>query len=272
MSRNQDVEQSTKDKEFKNEKVSKIFLGKVIYKIFYICLNKTMGKRVADEFVDISDEKPLLERIKSFSFEKFLEANKLPVSIALIGLILTGFGVFLYKSGIMSKSDKIEVLEGSTEAPGKQPEIVVEIAGAVEKPGVYTFSNGSRINDLLISAGGLSSGADRAWVDQFINKAAKLIDGQKVFIKTVGEQSDTESANFDNSNKIYQAVQGSGTEDLTNINTASQKLLEKLPGIGPVYAQNIIEQRPYSNINELLDKGVLRPSTFEKIKDLITAY
>jgi competence protein ComEA len=105
-----------------------------------------------------------------------------------------------------------------------------------------------------------------------LNRAAKLIDGQKIYIPVVGEQLGGESAkNIGGYNSVL-GSQGSGQVGLVNINLASQKELESLPGIGPVYAQKISEQRPYSNIEELLSKNVLNKSTFEKVKDLVTVY
>jgi competence protein ComEA len=58
--------------------------------------------------------------------------------------------------------------------------------------------------------------------------------------------------------------------ELININTASASELESLWGIGPVYAQNIIEHRPYSKVEELLEKKVLKENVYERNKSLLT--
>lgn len=130
----------------------------------------------------------------------------------------------------------------------------------------------SRVEDALISAGGLSTSADRTWTVRYLNLAARLSDGQKIYIPKLGEQSEVLTANNSSS---YQNVSSSFSNQesgLVNINTASQKELEELPGIGPVYAQSIIEHRPYSSVDELLSKGVLKKSTFEKIKDKVSLW
>lgn len=77
--------------------------------------------------------------------------------------------------------------------------------------------------------------------------------------------SDKNLANGDHDNEsdIY------AKSRLININSASKEELESLVGIGPKYAQKIIEQRPYSNINELTDRKIIPVSTFNKIKDKI---
>ncbi len=137
--------------------------------------------------------------------------------------------------------------------------------------GVYKLSNGSRVDDLLIISGGLSASADRDWVTKNINRAAKLSDGQKLYIYHSEELS---ARNTEGSldKKVLGTIAGSDPAMLVNINTASQKELESLVGIGPVYAQSIIEHRPYSNLEELLSKKIIPQKTYEKIKNEISLY
>ncbi|OGM19498.1 hypothetical protein A2686_01875 [Candidatus Woesebacteria bacterium RIFCSPHIGHO2_01_FULL_38_10] len=199
--------------------------------------------------------------------EKFFYRNRFFLSIFLIGAIFLALGIFYLKRG--NNFSKIEVLETSLGSQSDVHELIVEISGAVENPGVYKLGNLSRVEDLLIAAGGLSAEADRVWVEKMINRAGKLTDGQKIYIP---EHSDSASANFTSGSE---AILGGGSQEageLININSASQKQLESLPGIGPVYAQNIIEQRPYSSVEELLSKGILKKYVYEKIKDKVTVY
>jgi len=198
-------------------------------------------------------------------FDAFFFKNRYLILVVLAGLTLIGLGAFYARNGGDIESGKIEVLTASTEAQNKSLEIVVEISGEVEKPGVYRLGNGSRVEDLLIAAGGLSVNADRVWVEQNLNRAAKLSDGQKVFIPS--KESITSSTSITGIN-----AGGGGQNVLININTADAKTLDSLPGIGPAYAQSIVEHRPYSTAQELVSKGALNQSTYEKIKDKITAY
>lgn len=207
---------------------------------------------------------------KSSKWDSFVEKNQTVVIMFLVGLILIGFGVLIFKRSIFEPSTKIEVLESTTESQNTQ--IIVEIAGAIQKPGVYKMTGDGRIDDLLIIAGGLSQDADRIWVEKNINRAAKLTDGQKVVIRSVDEQTTVTSAK---NSGVYQSdtlSYSTSTEEMTNINEASLEKLDKLPGIGPVYGQKIIDQRPYSNIEELRNKNIIPKSTYEKIKDLISVY
>lgn len=188
----------------------------------------------------------------------------------LVGFILIGFGVLAYKTDIFQSGDKVEVLNSATEVQNDNSEIVVEISGSVEKPGVYKMRMGDRIDNLLIVAGGLSVDADRGWVEKNINRASRLIDGQKIYVYS---QSEIESAKESGGIKLDQDVLGvnnQNSSNLVSINTANQLELEKLNGIGPVLAQKVIEHRPYSTVEELVTKKVIPQKTYEKIKNEIS--
>ena len=137
---------------------------------------------------------------------------------------------------------------------------------------IIELPNDSRIDDLLIISGGVSVNADRIWMEKYINRAAKLIDGQKVFIPDISKQINNESANNNVGIKLDQGTFGSQTSGLININTSTLSELDKLPGIGPVYGQSIIEHRPYSTSEELVSKGAISKSVYEKIKNLISVF
>ena len=190
----------------------------------------------------------------------------------LLGLLLIGFGVLVYKTNIFSSGDKVEVLDDTTEGQNNVTEIVVEISGSVERPGVYKMKTGDRIDDLLIISGGLSINADRSWVTKNINRASKLTDGQKLYIYS---QTEVESANTSSGIKLDQGVLGTESQNLSNlvnINTASLKELINLPEIAQKRGESIIEHRPYSNEQELVSKGVITQNILDKIKNAITVY
>ncbi len=189
----------------------------------------------------------------------------------LIGLVLIGLGVIFFKRGINAPTTKIEVLQGTTLGQ-ESLEITAEIAGEVLRPGVYKLSGNSRVDDLLIVAGGFSAGADREWTDKYLNRAAKLTDGQKVYIPSANQQSDVLGAKSSGGDQTVSSLNQSDSTSLININTASLGKLDTLPGIGQTYGQKIIEHRPYSNTTELVSKGVIGKSLYDKIKDKISIY
>lgn len=225
--------------------------------------------------IDFDSEKgfPLNQNIQNkFNFEELIETNKLTLILALVGLIMLGLGVFLYRDGYLDSSDKVEVISEAEEDQVNKKELVVEIAGAVEKPGVYRLPREARIEDLLIVAGGISSEADRIWMEKMVNRAAKLVDGQKVYIPAVSEQSSVLSDKSSSGGISGLSDNIADTTHLININSASSSELESLNGIGPVYAKSVIEHRPYSSKEELLTKNALKKNVYEKIKDKITVY
>lgn len=210
--------------------------------------------------------------LKDFNFEEFLFRYRFYFLIIFAGLILVGAGVFVSKKQGLVSGTKIEVLDSTKGPVGNTENLVVDISGEVEKPGVYKLPFGARIEDVLIAAGGVSKNADRVWMERTLNRAAKLSDGQKIYIPGINEQLNLSSAKNSGQYQNTSSVNGERGSGLVNINTASQKELEELPDIGRARAQNIIEHRPYSTVEELLSKGALTKSIYEKVKDLVSVY
>lgn len=186
----------------------------------------------------------------------------------LLGLLFLGLGVFSLGQNILGET-KVEIL--GSEADGEVREIRVEIAGQVQNPGVYEIKGGARVDDLLILAGGLSAQADRAWVEKNLNRAGKLVDGQKVYVPKLGETTVYGLQSTAGKNSAAVGSQSTVSNKI-NINSASLKELDSLEGIGAVRAQAIIDNRPYSTIDELSTKKIIPKSIFEKIKDEIVAF
>lgn len=153
-------------------------------------------------------------------------------------------------------------------APTQAP-IEVHVIGAVVRPGVYSFPEGSRVQDAVTAAGGLLAEAD----PNAINLAARLEDGEQLDVPYQAG-----SAPRSSSAAPFQVVstQGPSTSsaDLININTATLQELDSLPGIGPTTAQKIIDYRqqhgPFRQIEEIMNVSGIGPATFDRIKDLIT--
>ncbi|HQF36937.1 MAG TPA: helix-hairpin-helix domain-containing protein [Candidatus Dojkabacteria bacterium] len=149
----------------------------------------------------------------------------------------------------------------TTESVSEQDRYVyIDVAGAVNIPGVITLPVDSIVNDAISEAGGFSSEYDKSYVDKNINLAEKVTDGQKIYVPYKGEVV-VEQVNL---NDV-----GSPNGGLVNINTASLSELDSLPSIGPVTAQAIIDGRPYKKIEELLEITGIGESTFDKIKEKI---
>ena len=195
------------------------------------------------------------------AWEEIWAKYRLAVIVGLIGLILLALGIlaiFLTTQG----QPQIKILPFDS-AQGEPASLVtgtilVDLRGAVQNPGVYELPADSRINDLLIRAGGLAADADRVWLDKNINLAQKLTDGVKIYLPSLSEP-------------LRSPVQRDEVGQI-NINTASAAQLDALWGIGEARAKVIIAGRPYQTVEELITKAKIPKNVFEKIKNEITVY
>ncbi len=187
-----------------------------------------------------------------------LDRFKLPIALGFVGLILIIGGLV---SGSFSAKPKAYPKE-SLAVPATPKPIKVDISGAVQKPGVYDLKEGARVEDAITAGGGFLDRVNQEYVAKNLNLASKLTDGTKLYIPFEGE---TVSANTGNSGSS-----GVGTSGMVNINTASDSELDSLPGIGQVTAAKIIQNRPYAEVEDLLNKKVVSKSVYDKIKDRIT--
>lgn len=172
-------------------------------------------------------------------------------------ILALGAGLFFFKNS--ASGDDIQIISTSSQ-PSSAREIAVDVGGEVAKPGVYRLAEGSRVDDAVNAAGGLRVEADRAR----INLAARLVDGQKVYVAKIGEPAGQGVGGSAG------RIAGVSESQLVNINMASEAELDRLPGVGPATAQKIVASRPYSSLADLLGKKVVNKSVYEKIKDLIT--
>ena len=106
-------------------------------------------------------------------------------------------------------------------------ELVVDVAGAVMRPGLHHLSPGDRVGDAIAAAGGYAPRADLAATSASLNLAQPLQDGAKVLVPELG----------------LDPVASAPDDGRVDLNRAGQTELESLPGIGPVTARKIIDSR-----------------------------
>lgn len=154
---------------------------------------------------------------------------------------------------------------GQGEPPGA---LVVHVAGAVAKPGVYRLPQGARVADAVAAAGGATA---RAWLDA-INLAAPLADGVQVLVPARGEAPPSGAAGGGGGSGGV----GSGTTRglPVDLNTADVRALEALPGIGPALAARIVEHRTrhgrFRRLEDLLEVPGIGPRTLERLRPHVT--
>jgi competence protein ComEA len=203
----------------------------------------------------------------------FIKKNWLPLSLGILGMIFFVYGLMGLFSANKTSSDDIIFEASSINKNSEIKTMLIDVEGAVVKPGVYKLPQESRIQDGLVAAGGLSAKADREYIAKNLNLATKLIDGAKVYIPVLGEIAVSQSMSNTSSEGVTVGSSRFGEAgNLTNLNTSSESELDSLPGVGPVTAQKIISGRPYNSVNELLDKKIVSSKVFGQIKEKVTVY
>ncbi|NLG28964.1 MAG: ComEA family DNA-binding protein [Chloroflexi bacterium] len=155
-----------------------------------------------------------------------------------------------------------------TATPTASP-LVVHVVGAVRAPGVYALAPGSRVQHAVEAAGGLTEAADTL----SINLADYAFDGQQIRVPERGAAtSPIPTPGAAASTARSGAITPPGA--LINVNSATLAELDALPGIGPAYAQRIIDYRtehgPFTSPEQLRNVSGIGPATYERIAGLIT--
>jgi competence protein ComEA len=136
---------------------------------------------------------------------------------------------------------------------GQAADVVVDVAGGVERPGVYRLPAGSRVEDAVERAGGASAEAEL----EAVNRAARLADGQQVVVPERGPAG------------ISVAASG-GEEGPISLGTATVEQLDTIDGIGPVTAQDIVEFRDQhgglASVDQLDQVSGIGPATMESLR------
>jgi competence protein ComEA len=160
---------------------------------------------------------------------------------------------------------QVEVVVGQNRtagsgAPASQAMVVVQVAGAVARPGVYSLPTGSRVEDAISAAGGYSTDVDPRAAETKLNLAAKLQDAELIAVPRLGETSGTAPAEAATSGPI-------------NLNTATPEQLDALPGIGLATATKIIASRgekPFASVDDLVTRKLVTAATLAKFRDQVT--
>lgn len=192
--------------------------------------------------------------------ERYNQIITIFLAIVSISLAL----VIFYKLKTVNSSEPIYIEKAQeVEEDSDKVLIKVDIGGEVKNPGVYEFEEGKIVDDAIKKAGGFTQNSNKEFVNKSLNRADKLIDGQKIYVPANVADGADNMANYTDDN----IEQKSGK---VSINSGSLEELLSLSGIGETYANRIIEGRPYSSIEQIKEVKGIGESTFEKIKDNIT--
>ncbi len=207
----------------------------------------------------------LFEKIISF----FRTQRLLPAVVAGFGVLSSVYGV----STIYSTNHQIQTNEVVAACPDQASSIngvkqVVSIIGAIASPGLYSFDSDTRIGEAVAAAGGMTKDADELLLQKTTPLARPVKDGESIFIPSVKERDVSQLCEV-----ILGAEQKDGSSSKTSgsvsVNSATQKELEALTGIGEKKAEAIIEARPIASFAQLTEKGVLSEALIKELEGVL---
>ena len=205
----------------------------------------------------------LIEKIKEY---------KIIVICAGLGLVLGGFFLLKPVAQTPAKESNLQtevttVSKDEKEDKNQKEEVVeqdlitVDVKGAVKSPGIYDLPVGSRINDAVQKAGGLTDNAD----SKSINLAQRISDEALVYVPTKEEVTSQEAHSNASNTKENKKV---------NLNKASLEELKQVKGLGAKRAQDIIDHREsngkFKSVDELKKVSGIGAKTIEKLKEYVT--
>ena len=205
----------------------------------------------------------LIEKIKEY---------KIIVICAGLGLVLGGFFLLKPVAQTPAKESNLQtevttVSKDEKEDKNQKEEVVeqdlitVDVKGAVKSPGIYDLPVGSRINDAVQKAGGLTDNAD----SKSINLAQRISDEALVYVPTKEEATSQEA---------YSNASNTKENKKVNLNKASLEELKQVKGLGAKRAQDIIDHREsngnFKSVDDLKKVSGIGAKTIEKLKEYVT--
>lgn len=183
--------------------------------------------------------------------------------LVLLLLVIVGAGGAMYGYSTQDEVIPLDASEQVSETVKEQ--VTVYVTGAVNHPGIVDVDADSRVADAVNACGGALPTADMGSV----NMAQKLKDGQQVRIP----EKPREATPLQDGKQAPDRTKGK-SGDLVNINTADEKTLDSLPGIGPSMAKRIIEYRNtegmFQSPEDLKKIKGIGDAKYEKLKDKVT--
>jgi competence protein ComEA len=196
--------------------------------------------------------------------ELLLQYRRLLLAAAVALVLLLLAARFILPAGTTTPAAPLPPPQApGTSATGPSARVVVDVVGAVRRPGLYRLGQGSRIADAVARAGGATAKADLAQV----NLAAPVADGEQVVVPKRGLAAAAPVAGG--------GAAGAGATPTApvQLSTATLEQLDSLPGIGPVTAQKILDYRTkhgaFSSVDELDAVPGIGPARLDQLRDLV---
>jgi competence protein ComEA len=192
-------------------------------------------------------------------------------SLTLRRLVAVGIAVAIvlvlavrHFAGGGSAAPSVVPLQPAKATAAKPKLLVVDVAGAVRRPGLYRLQEGTRIADALAAAGGATAKA----ATDLVNLAAPLADGEQVVVPHQVETSGAAGGAA-----ASPPAAGASPAAPLDLNTATVEQLDALPGVGPTTAQKIVDYRqahgPFHSVAELDGVSGIGPAKIADLKGLV---
>jgi competence protein ComEA len=181
----------------------------------------------------------------------------LAVALVLVGVLVLGLPRLVHRGTGAAAIPPLRVAphQGQGSTARTAPRLVVDVAGAVRRPGLYTLARGTRVDAAIAAAGG---GTARASLDA-VNLAAPLADGEQIVVPVRGAAA--------------AGAAGGATSAPVDLNSATAEQLDTLPGVGPTTAAKIIAFRrqhgAFHSLAELDAIPGIGPSRLAQLKGLV---
>jgi len=209
--------------------------------------------------------------IKRLCLKKYL----IEVILLTVALVVTIISLIVYGKNYQENTNRETLINDQPEQVMSE-NIIVDVSGSVKKPNIYKIGFGARIKDVIDKAEGLSDDADVLFFHRNFNLARIVIDQEKIYVPSLSEINNgvfiQGQLAFDYNSPTALAktnLAHSESQSLINLNYSTIEELDQLPGVGQITANKIILNRPYSTLEDLLNKKIVNKNIFEKIKNLI---
>ncbi|HET7030504.1 MAG TPA: ComEA family DNA-binding protein [Candidatus Limnocylindrales bacterium] len=179
--------------------------------------------------------------------------------VALILVLGAGHGTVLVDGAVAGASPS------GSDGPvaERSGRVVVDVQGAVVRPGIVELAPGSRVGDAITAAGGFGPRVAGDRVGQALNLAAIVHDGDQILVPSRDDPADGNGP---------APSAGGPVGGLVELNHATAAELDALPGVGPATAAKIIaarEEQPFASVDDLQTRKIVGAATFEKLKSLV---
>jgi competence protein ComEA len=209
-----------------------------------------------------------------------LVAAILLVGAAVLLVMSGGHGSIAIDGGLPLASASTRPVSVAGQDPAGSPLLVVDVQGAVVRPGIVKLADGSRVADAIAAAGGYGPRVAADRVGQALNLAALLKDGDQVVVPSrddpmagaTGGPSGGGSGTGAGGTAGGAGAGGSKGSGPVDLNHATAAELDALPGIGPVTVAKIIaarDEQPFTSVDDLTARKVVGAATLAKIRDLV---